>query len=76
METSALASMMAIPREGHLDQVYRMCSFLKSHHNAVMVFDPTPPELDLSILQTRIGPEVPMVIARKKFQLMLLSQQA
>ena len=48
METSALASMMTMPREGHLTQVYRMFSFLKSHHNAVMVFDPTPPDLDES----------------------------
>ena len=48
METSALASMMSMPREGHLAQVYRMFSFLKSHHNAVMVFDPTPPDLDES----------------------------
>ena len=48
METSALASMMAMPREGHLAQVYRMFSFLKSHHNAVMVFDCTPPDIDLS----------------------------
>ena len=48
METSALASMMAMPREGHLAQVYRMFSFLRSHHNAVMVFDPTPPEIDSS----------------------------
>ena len=28
METSALASMMAMPREGHLAQIYRMFSFL------------------------------------------------
>ena len=48
METSALASMMAMPREGHLAQVYRMFSFLSSHHNAVMVFDHTPPDIDHS----------------------------
>ena len=48
METSALASTMSMSREGHLAQVYRMFSFLKSHHNAVMVFDHTPPDLDES----------------------------
>ena len=45
---SALLSMMAMPREGHLAQVYRMFSFLKSHHNAVIVFDPTPSGIDES----------------------------
>jgi len=51
METSALASMMALPREGHLREVYHMFSFLKSKHNAVMVFDPTVPEIDYSSFQ-------------------------
>ena len=48
MKTSALASMMAMPREGHLAQVYCTFSFFSSHHNAVMVFDSTPPDIDES----------------------------
>ena len=48
METSALASMMALPRTNHLSAVYHMFSFLKSNHNGVMVFDPTEPDLDVS----------------------------
>ena len=48
METSALASMMAMTREGHLAQVYRIFSFLGSHHNAVIIFDSTPPDTDHS----------------------------
>ena len=46
METSALASMMALPRVGHLKTVYYMFAFLKSKHNGVMVFDPTEPDID------------------------------
>ena len=46
METSSMASMMALPRQGHLRQVYHMFSFLKSKHNGVMVFDPTPPTIN------------------------------
>ena len=46
METSAMASMMALPREGHLKVVFQMFAFLKLRHNAVMVFDPTEPEID------------------------------
>ena len=51
METSALASMMALPREGHLNAVFQMFAFLKSRHNGVMVFDPTEPEIDYSKFQ-------------------------
>ena len=48
METSALASMMACPREGHLNALFHMFSFLKKRHNGVIVFDPTEPEIDVS----------------------------
>ena len=48
METSAMASMMASPREGHLAQLYHMFAFLKSRHNSLMVFDPTEPTIDLT----------------------------
>jgi hypothetical protein len=46
METSAMASMMALPRQGHLNAVFQMFAFLKSKHNGVMVFDPTVPTVD------------------------------
>ena len=48
MEVSAMASMMALPREGHLDQLFHMFAFLKGNHNGVMVFDPTEPTIDES----------------------------
>ena len=48
METSALASMMAMRRKGHIDAVYHMFSFLKKHHNAVLVFDYSELEIDRS----------------------------
>ena len=38
MKTSALTSMMALPREGHLKELYHMFALLKSKHNAVIVF--------------------------------------
>ena len=47
MDTLALESMMAMPREEYLSQVYRMFSFLESHQNTVIVFDPTPPDIDI-----------------------------
>ena len=48
MEVSALASMMASPREGHLLQLFHMFGYLKTNHNGVMVFDPSEPTLDLN----------------------------
>ncbi len=46
METPALASMMALPCEGHLKAIFQMFAFLKtSKHNGVMVFDPTEPDI-------------------------------
>ena len=40
--------MMALPREGHLDAVFHMFTFLKRKHNGVIVFDPTEPEIDIN----------------------------
>ena len=47
-EVSMLASHSALPREGHLDAVVRVFSYLKHNHNARMVFDPTYPTIDLT----------------------------
>jgi hypothetical protein len=48
MEASAMASMMAMPCEGHLQQLYHMFAFLKAKHNGTMVFDPSVPDIDES----------------------------
>ena len=45
MEVSAMASMMAYPREGHLQQLYQMFLILKSKYNGVMIFDFTEPNM-------------------------------
>ena len=46
VKTLLLASCMAMPRLGHLDQAYHIFAFLKKHHNAVMVLDPSVPNID------------------------------
>ncbi len=40
-----LASHMALPRRGDLDQLYHIFAYLNKHHNSEIVFDPTPPEI-------------------------------
>ena len=34
-----MASCMAMPRQGHLDQLYHVLAWLKKKHNSEMVFD-------------------------------------
>jgi len=46
VEASMMESCMAMPRRGHLEQLYHMFAFLRKKHNSEMVFDPTEPEID------------------------------
>ena len=46
-EVSMLSSQLALPREGHLETVFHVYTYLKDKHNARMVFDPTYPPIDL-----------------------------
>ena len=45
-EVSMMASMMALPRVGHLNQLFHIFAYLKQRHNSEMVFDPTLPDFD------------------------------
>jgi len=45
-EVSMSASMMAMPREGHLDAMLHMFGFLKQKYNSRLCFDPTYPEIN------------------------------
>lgn len=53
VEVSMMSSHLALPRIGHLKEVYRIFGYLKIHHNAEMVFDPTVPEIDDGLFQRR-----------------------
>ena len=46
-----MASQLALPRVGHLAQLYNIFGYLKAHHNTEVVYDPTPPEIDHSKFQ-------------------------
>ena len=45
-EVSMMASCLAMPREGHLQQVYHIFAYLKGKHNSRIAFDPTYPDID------------------------------
>ena len=50
-EVSLLSSQLAMPREGHLDAVFHVYSYLKAKHNSRMAFDPSYPKIDMSSFQ-------------------------
>ena len=43
-----MSSHLVLPREGHLEQVFHMFGYLKCHHNAEMVFNPSNPVIEES----------------------------
>ena len=53
IECSIMSSQIVLPRVGHLEQVLNIFGYLKSHHNAELVFDPTPPEIDHAAFDRR-----------------------
>ncbi|KAI2504635.1 Reverse transcriptase (RNA-dependent DNA polymerase) [Fragilaria crotonensis] len=50
-EVSELASYLAMPREGHLEAVFHIYAYLEKKHNARIVFDPTYPEIDMTVFK-------------------------
>jgi hypothetical protein len=42
-----MASKMASPREGYLDALLHMFSFMRINHNSRMVYDPSYPTIDM-----------------------------
>ena len=46
-EVSMMSSHLALPREGHLQEVLHIFAYLRKHMNSEMVFDPSLPEMDM-----------------------------
>jgi hypothetical protein len=51
-EVSMLSSHLALPRDGHLVGALHIFAYLEKKHNARMVFDPTYPVVDKSVIPT------------------------
>lgn len=51
LEVSIMSSHMAMPREGHLAQLFHIFAYLKKYHNTELVFDPSDPVVDESKFQ-------------------------
>ena len=46
-----LSSQLALPRHGHLQEVFHIFGYLKAHHNAEMVYDPSDPVIDEDLFE-------------------------
>ena len=46
VEVSMMSSCLALPREGHLKQLFHMFSYLEKNHNSEMVFDHSVPDIN------------------------------
>ena len=46
MPVSMLSRYLVSAREGHLDQVFHVFAYLKTHEISMMVFDDTEPDFD------------------------------
>ena len=51
VEASLMASYIALPREGHLEQLYHIFANLKAKHNTEMVFDLSKPLVDETLFE-------------------------
>ena len=48
LECSMMSSHLALPREGHLEQLFHIFAYLKKYHNTELVYDPSDPMIDES----------------------------
>jgi hypothetical protein len=53
LEVSMLSSHLALPRRGHMDQFLHIFAYLKVHHNAEIVLDPSNPVIDENAFASR-----------------------
>lgn len=53
MEISIISSYIAMPREGHLEQVFHIFAYLRKWYNTELVFDPTDPIIDKASYEER-----------------------
>ena len=46
-EVSIMSLYLALPRKGHLSQVFHIFAYPKKHHNSALVFDPSYPDVNI-----------------------------
>ncbi len=51
VKVSMMSSHLALPRAGHLKEVYHIFAYLKAHSNTEMVFNPMLVALDMNLFE-------------------------
>ncbi len=51
VEVLMMSSHLALPRVGHLKEIYHIFVYLKAHLNTEMVFDPMPVAVDMNLFE-------------------------
>ena len=51
VEVSMMSLHLALPRAGHLKEIYHIFAYLKAHSNTEMVFNPMPVALNMSLFE-------------------------
>ena len=46
VEVYMLSSMMVLPREGHSEQLFNICTYLKQRYKSEMIVDPIVPDIN------------------------------
>jgi hypothetical protein len=53
LECSIMSAHLALPREGHLQQVINIFGYLEKHHNTELVLDPSLPDIEYRLFERR-----------------------
>ena len=51
VEVSMMSSHLAMPREGHMQELLHVFAYLNKHMNTEMVFDTSDPKIDMNSFQ-------------------------
>ena len=61
-----MSSHLALPREGHLEQILHIFAYLQKYHNTDLVYDPTDPVVDENDLGEGTGHHQNLVMWKGK----------
>ena len=53
LEVPMMSLHLALPRKGHLRELFQVFAYLKKHHNTEMVYDPSNPTVDLANFEVK-----------------------
>ena len=74
LEVSMMSSHLALPREGHLEEVLHIFAYLKKYHNTELVYDPSDPVVDENDFERKDWASLELAIWKGKKSFLLRCQ--